>query len=156
MKSARCFLAWVVFGACVVAQAEPVVVPMLGPRYKQTRERIEVLFRYRNGDLPPLDTSVNLFRIAPHSSAPPELPQTKVEEPAPPDEMILKLAVATLKAGTVTARGRSYLVINKKQYEEGDFIPTLVRGKTVRLLLKRVSQNTATLSYNGVEMVASF
>ena len=52
--------------------------------------------------------------------------------------------------------GRSLLVINQKRYEEGDFIITLVRGKPVRLQLKHVGPNTATLVYNSAETTTSF
>lgn len=158
MTPSRCFVALLVFGTYVGAQAQPVTVPSLGPRYKQTRERVEELFRYRNGNVPPPDPKLDLFRVVPYSgSPPPELPTpTKVEEKSLPDEVLLKLAVATIKAGTVTQGGRSYLIANKKRYEAGDFVVTVVRGKPVRLQLKYVAHNTATFAYGEAEMVASF
>jgi hypothetical protein len=148
-----------VCGACLTALAQPILVPTLGPRFKQTRDRVEEMFRYRNGKAPELDPKVNLFRISSHNTESPEVPvQTTKQEPEAPDEVILKLAIATLKAATIiTGDGRAYLVVDgKKRYEEGDFITATVRGKPVRLLVKRVGQNTATLAYNSAETVAKF
>jgi hypothetical protein len=146
------------FGVCIFAQAEPVVVPSLGPRYKQTRERVEELFRYRNGKVPAPDPKTNLFRVAPYNTVLPDLPvqTTKSEEPSAPDEVILRLAVATLKGGTLTIGGQSYLSVNKKRYQEGDRIVTKVHDKPVVLILKRLAQKTATLSLNEAEIVVQF
>lgn len=156
MKYRRSLILFVC-GACLTALAQPVLVPTLGPRYKQTRDRVEEMFRYRNGKAPELDPKVNLFRISSHNTEAPDIPVQTKQEPAAPDEVILKLAIATLKAGTVIKDGRAYLVVDGvRRYEEGDFVTATVRGKPVRLLVKRVGQNTATLAYNSAETVAKF
>lgn len=153
MKAQR-VVTFFVFGACLLASAQPIVVPSLGPRYKQTRERVDELFRYRNGTLPVPDPQLNLFRVAAYNSVFPELPvQTRVDEPAVSDEMILKLAVATLKGGTLTVGGRSYLTINQKRHTEGDIIVIRVRDRPVSLLLKHLTPNSATFSYKSAEIV---
>ena len=57
-----CFsLCGITSGAFLAAQ--PVTVPTLGPRYKQTRERAEVLFGHRGGDYPLPDPSFAILQV---------------------------------------------------------------------------------------------
>src|SRR4051812_21247457 len=40
----------------------PITVPVFGPRFKEIHERIDALYRYRNGAYPLPDARINLFR----------------------------------------------------------------------------------------------
>lgn len=154
----RYFLIFLGFGVGLASAAEVVRVPDLADRYKQTRERVAELFRYRNGNPPTPDSPVNLFRVAPYTTSLPDLPtpSTKIEERPPADEVVLRLAVATLKGGTLTVGGRAYLTLNKQRYEEGATIVVRVRDRPVALVLRKLVQNNATFSYNDAEIVVKF
>jgi hypothetical protein len=137
--------------------AQPVTVPMLGPRFKQTRERAEVLFGRRNGAYPRPDAGVNLFQSPAETVRSPDTP-----EPGPvgSDEMLLSEAVAVLKrggGGTVLApNGSMLLSVAGKSHGEGDSISVPLRTGTIDLRIIRISGKNVTLRLNQSEAVLRF
>ena len=137
---------------------QPVTVPALGPRYKQTRERAEILFGHRNGSYPLPDPRVSLFQT-PVEAIPSTQPgKTPVPEPVGSDETRLAEALAALKGGGgfLTTEAGTYLTVGTNRYREGDSLPVSVRSGTVELRIVRISGNSATVALNQTEAVLRF
>ena len=147
------------------AAAKAPVNPALSPRFLQVRERIDALFRYRNGMSPPPDPRLNPFR--PPGSAPAATPAPaskpdplaggSIPAPLSSDLELLQQAVATLKvSGVLEIAGRSHLVINTKPYKIGEVVQTKVKGESVFLRVRNISRNSVTLGLNSTEMTLKF
>ena len=148
-----------------LAAAKAPVNPALSPRFLQVRERVDALFRYRNGMSPPPDPRLNPFR--PPGSAPAAAPSPaskpdplaggSIPAPLSSDLELLQQAVATLKvSGVLETAGRSHLVINTKSYKIGEVVQTKVKGESVFLRVRNISRNSVTLGLNGAEMTLKF
>ena len=148
------------------ASAEKAPAPPLSPRFKQVRERIDVLFQNRNETPPPPNPRLNPFR-------PPGLPVSNPDPaqlspdlglsltPAPvipaSDLARLQEGVATLKvSGTFEKDGRLYLVINAKPYKNNDVIQTQVQGEPVYMRVREISRRSVTVALNDAEMTLRF
>jgi hypothetical protein len=153
----RSSFAWLFLCVVCAAQAQPIAVPALGPRYKQTRERIDALFQYRNGTYALPDTAQNPFRTGEIAQTTPT-PDTAKRDPVPPDsdDAILRKAIASIQLARMEVGGVSILVANRKQYKAGDSISIRFRDHTVNILVKDISPIGVTLSYNTVESFQSF
>jgi hypothetical protein len=141
--------------------AQPVTVPALGPRYKQTRERVEILFGRRDGSYPLPDVRTPLFQTAADSpSAGNPAPKPDRDEPEQSDEFRLAEAVAVLKnsgtGGLVSSGGRTIFTYGRKPYKEGDPLGVVLRGGTVVLRITRITTTSVTLTLNGKEAVWRF
>ena len=149
--------AFIVLGVGAV-QAQPIAVPALGPRFKQTHERAEALFGPRNGTHPLPDAQLNLFRAS-ADIAPPRVTPAAGEAPRPvlpADQTILQEALAALKkggGGLVAIGGRTHLTFNQKVYKDGDSLSIPVRGKAVEIHITRISSSSVILSLNESEVV---
>jgi hypothetical protein len=156
MKS-RALLCALLFFSAGRAAAEAIVVPALGPRFKQTRERTDALFGLRTGTLPPSDSQTNLFRASAELTPPRQTTQIDVSRSnQPSDETILQEALAALKkggGGLVALGGRYHLTFNQKVYKDGDVILVPVRGRSVEIRIIRVSVGSVTLALNDNEVV---
>jgi hypothetical protein len=145
----------------------------LAPRFKQVRDRIEVLFQNRNDVPPPLEPRFNPFRSPTAPAAPtlataplPTVGTANAEgastSPVPPPPAntnlaTLQQAVATLKvSGVFEITGKSHLVINARPYKEGDVVQTLVAGETIYLRVREISKRSVTLVLNDAEMTLRF
>ncbi len=143
----------------VHANAQPVTVPALGPRYRQTRERIDALFQYRNGTYPLSDPSRDLFRFG---DAPPPQISTEANKldltPSDSDDAILRRAITGFNLGRIGQGGVSYVTVNEKRYKEGESVPTRLRDrdKPVFLFVKYVTLTSVTFSYHTAEQVIQF
>ncbi len=147
------------------AAAKAPINPALSPRFLQVRERVDALFRYRNGMSPPPDPRLNPFR--PPGSAPAAAPAPaskpdplaggSIPAPLSSDLELLQQAVATLKvSGVLEIAGRSHLVINTKPYKIGEVVQTKVKGESVFLRVRNISRNSVTLGLNSTEMTLKF
>lgn len=153
---------FVCLAGCASLAAQPVTVPTLGPRYKQTRERAEILFGRRNGNLPLPDPAAALFQTAvettPTTTPTPKNPAT--EKPVASDESllneILALLTKTKGGGLVLVGNRTVLTYGQKVYREGDILPVPIRGENVHVRITRISGNAVTLSLNDNEVVWRF
>lgn len=133
-------------------------------RAKQTRERIDTLFRHRNDAPAPTGPDQNPFRTAtdipvaattsssagqPADSAQPSFPTS--------DDVLLKQAVATLKiSGTVVIGGQINVSINQETYKEGGSIIARVQGTSVYLHVRRITSNSVTFALNDSEVIQAF
>ena len=157
-------------GPTAAAAAKASVVLPLGPRFKQTRARIEDLYRHRNAPPEPLTAKSNPFRppgiaaatVAPVRSAPsgPVEPGTEpVPAAADPQtaQMLLQQGTAALKiSGFFEIAGVTHLVINRRPYKEGDVVPTQVNGEAVYLRVRSIVDRSVTLTLDGVETTLKF
>lgn len=142
--------------------AQPVTVPTLGPRYKQTRERAEILFGHRNGALPLPDARTGLFQT-PVEMVQPVTPNPRnplTEKPVASDETLLNEILAVLTkgkgGGLVLVGNRTVLTYGQKVYREGDILPVPVKGENVHVRITRILGNAVTLSLNDNEVVWRF
>jgi hypothetical protein len=142
--------------------AQPVTVPTLGPRFKQTRERAEILFGHRNASVPLPDARAGLFQ-PPAETTPPVAPTTKNPSPEKPiasDATLLNEILAVLTkskgGGLVLVANRTVLTYGQKVYRDGDILPVAMRGGTVQVRITRISSNSVTLSLNDHEVVWRF
>lgn len=141
--------------------AQPITVPALGPRFKQTRERVNVLFQYRDGSYPALDPEINLFRPLPDLAVRPAAPKEILPsaQSGDADESLLNQALVSFKkggGGIVIASGHAHLTFNQKIYKEGDYISVGVGNKLLRILISRITTNSVTLNLNDTEAVWRF
>jgi hypothetical protein len=142
--------------------AQPVTVPALGPRYKQTRERAEILFGARNGSFPVPDARIGLFQ--PPTETSPSVTQAAkspvIEKPVASDETLLNEILAMLtksKGGGLVAVGnRTVLTFGQNVYREGDILAVPMREGPVRVRITRISGNSVTLALNDSEVVWRF
>lgn len=152
--------------ACLAAigsvAAQPVTVPTLGPRFKQTRERTEILFGHRNGSFPLPDARAGLFQLPPDTT-PAATPATKnpsTEKPVASDETLLNEILAVLTkskgGGLVLVANRTVLTYGQKVYREGDILPVLMRGEKVHVRITRISSNSVTLALRDNEVIWRF
>ncbi len=149
-------------GVCAGAggRAEVITVPALGPRFKQTRERIADLFQNRNGTYPVPDPRQNPFRTGtdPVGESTPTATAVPAAALSPDsDAAILRQGIATIKVGGwLVNRGVPYVTINQRSYKEGDVILVRVQAKAVYLRVKGITQNTVTLTLNEAELTLRF
>jgi hypothetical protein len=141
-------------------------VPVVSPRFKQVRERIDALFSNRNETPAPPDPRHNPFRspgtvIEARPVAAPEPASSTPSEPLPvasaTDLARLQAAVATLKvSGTFEKDGRLFLVINAKPYKDNDVLQTQIQGEPVYMRVRQVSRHSVTVVLNEAEMTLKF
>jgi hypothetical protein len=144
--------------------AQPVTVPALGPRFKQTRERIDSLFQQRdpNRSLPDQQPTTNLFRPLLDSENSRPVPSTQATSTEPRediDETVLNQALLILKkggGGIVTVMGRTHLTYNQKIYKEGDYISVALGDRLRRILIRGISTNSVTLALHDSQVVWRF
>jgi hypothetical protein len=136
---------------------QPITVPSFGPRFRQIRERAEVLFGRRDGAFPPPDARLNLFQnpegtVIVQQGKVPEL------EPMGSDETLLNEAVAALKGkgGFAIQGNRTFFAVGGKNYGEGDSISVPLRAGPVLLRVTRISRSGVTLTLNQVEAEIRF
>lgn len=139
--------------------------PVLSPRFRLVRERIDDLYRHRNASGPESEQRYDPFRAAgasgaplPAASAGSATPGGGASAPTPAADLtLLQQAVATLKvSGVVEFGGRQLLAVNSRPYKEGDVIQTQVQGQTVYLRVRQISRTTLTLALNEAEMTLKF
>lgn len=142
------------------APAQPITVPSLGPRFKQTRERVDTLFGPRDASRPPPDPQLNLFRAPSEAAIPRTAPRTRAPvNHAASDEFVLQEALAVLKkggGGIVMLGDRTRLTFNQKIYRDGDYLVVQVRGSVIRLKIVLITSNSVTLALNESETVWRF
>lgn len=151
-------VAGVMHAANKPAEEAPISVPSFGPRYKEIHERIDALYRNRNGNTPLPTALVNPFRPATEANPTPVVPTEPTKTEVPIDsEVILRQALLTLRGGgIVTAQdGQAYYFLNQKRYREGDIISAKFRDKPVSILIKRVSGTLVTFSFDNAEVTVS-
>ena len=146
-------------------QVQPVTVPTLGPRYKQTRERADILFGRRDGSYPLPDPRFGVFQ-GPAEPPPPvaSTPKsTPTQKPPGYDEALLEEVLAVLTKGNrgkggivVTPTGRTVLTVGQRVYREGDTLSVPVRGTNVEVRIARISGNSVTLALNENEVFWRF
>lgn len=151
MKRRRLLLLFAIAGGCLSA-AQPITVPALGPRFKQTRERIDAIFKYRTGEDSVPDPKLNLFRTATAPATAPEIPDVRKNEPVDSDEVILQQTVASLRRSNMKRGDQLLLLINQKTYQEGSIVPTRYKDRPVLLEIKAVSENSVTFGYNQAQL----
>lgn len=140
------------------APAEPpLTVPSFGPRFKEIHERIDALYQYRNGNYPPPDPSLNLFRSATERAAPVEIAKEATPVEAPPDpEAVVRQAITTLRGGIIKPFiGRAYFVANNKRYVEGDAFTARFRDKPVSIRVKKIEEKSVILSYENTDVTVT-
>ncbi|MEO7414691.1 MAG: hypothetical protein ABIZ81_15180 [Opitutaceae bacterium] len=141
------------------AAAQPVTVPALGPRFKQTRERAEVMLGRRNGSYPAPDVNLSLFQT-PVTATVTSANTEPEPEPVGSDETLLAEAFATLTKGKggilVTPDGRAHLTVGPKTYRQGENLPVVLRTGTIDLRIARITGNSVTLTLNESEVVWRF
>ncbi len=138
--------------------------PVISPRFKQVRERIDALFSNRNDTPAAPDLRFNPFRspgavVEPRPTVAPE--SSAASEPLPvasaTDLARLQQAVATLKvSGTFEKDSRLFLVINAKPYKDNDVLQTQVQGEPVYMRVRQVSRHSVTVVLNEAEMTLKF
>lgn len=153
-------LLFIVPATVPVRPADGVPASAITSRAKQTRARIEILFRHRNDSPPPLDPAQNPFRTSSDLSAAvtSSSPNTG-SQPAEPtsDDLLLKRAVATLKiSGTVVIGDQVNVTINQETYREGGIITARILGAPIYLRIRRITPNSVTFALNDAELVQPF
>ena len=155
------------FSACfcavvAVRAAEPVPAAAFAARAKQTRERLEILFRHRD-ETPTFPTSnQNPFRTsddtpATETAGPNQAGETVKASAPTSEEAMLKAAVASLKiSGTVVVSGQINVSINQETYREGSVITARVQGTPVYLRIRRITNNSVTFVLNELELIQPF
>ena len=140
-------------GALPAAAAESATAAAIAARFKQTRARIDVLFRHRDEPAGPLATAQNPFRIQETATAP-----TGPAELLPPsDDVVLKQAIAALKiGGTFLLGGKTLLGTAQGTYEENSNVSVRLPAGAVILHLTRVTPVGATFTYNTAEQSIVF
>jgi hypothetical protein len=146
----------------VARTAESTPASAFATRAKQTRERLEILFRHRDEAPVSSNPSQNPFRTPNDASAttdenttqPTESPKTIAPTS---EEALLKAAVATLKiSGTVVVSDQINVSINQETYREGSVITARVQGIPVYLRIRRITNNGVTFVLNQLELVQPF
>ncbi len=165
MKSFHPILLGLLFAVLTaeIRAADGVPAAAIAARAKQTRARIDLLFRHRDEPPAPLDPNQNPFRTPSDGSAiPPSIAATSPVENQPPaeltsDDVLLKRAVGTLKiSGTVVIGDQVHVTINQETYKEGGIITARVLGSPVYLRIRRITTNSVTFVLNGSEMIQPF
>jgi hypothetical protein len=157
---------WILSSLILVSvhAAESVPAAAFTARAKQTRERIDILFRHHN-DAPttPPGPNQNPFRTAadvpaPAISSSADQPGESVQSSFPTsDDVLLKQAVATLKiGGTVVIGGQINVSINQETYREGGSIIARIQGTPVYLHVRRITSNSVTFALNDSELTQPF
>lgn len=136
--------------------ATPITVPVFGPRFKEIHERIDVLYRNRNGSYPLPDPQLNVFRTVAEKKVATATPK----DPTPAEKIdadtILRQAVMGVKGGIITdAEGAAFFFANQKRYREGDIIMARFRDKPVTLVIKRVTITNVTFGFENAEITVS-
>jgi hypothetical protein len=152
--------------APATAKSPPASQPPLSPRFKQVRQKIDVLFKNRGETPPAPDPRQNPFRPAGAvavadagraAGASGEVNLPAVPEPPSSDLTKLQGSVATLKiGGRLQTGGQLYLMINGKPYKENEVITTQVQGEPVYLRIRQISSREVTLGLNEAEMTLKF
>ena len=149
-------------GFTAARAADPIPASAFAARAKQTRDRLEILFRHRD-ETPSVPTaSQNPFRTPDDPPASTTISASTPGEPPRPaapssEEAILKAAVATLKiSGTVVISGQVNVSINQETYREGSIITACVQGTPVYLRIRRISNNSVTFVLNELELIQPF
>jgi hypothetical protein len=146
--------------AVPVRPADGVPAAAITSRAKQTRARIEILFRHRNDPPPPLDPGQNPFRTSSDlPAAVAALSPNAGNQTAEPtsDDVLLKRAVATLKiSGTVVIGDQVNVTINQETYREGGIITARILGTPVYLRIRHITPNSVTFALNDAELVQPF
>lgn len=139
------------------SKSGPVV--LMAARFKQTRERVEALYRIRDEAPPPPDPRYNPFRD-PEAG---QVPGARGEEMATPTLApgskisLVQQSIAALKlSGVFEVSGRIYGVINGRPYKQGDSIKVTVTGGDVFLLVREISKRSVTLALDGSEITLKF
>lgn len=149
-------------GFTAARAADPIPASAFAARAKQTRDRLEILFRHRDESPVVPTANQNPFRTsddAPATSASSTNTPGEPARPAAPssEESILKAAVATLKiSGTVVISGQVNVSINQETYREGSVITARVQGAPVYLRIRRISNNSVTFVLNELELIQPF
>lgn len=148
-------------GLTVARAADPVPAAAFTARAKQTRERLEILFRHRDETPAAPTASQNPFRTSDDTPTTAGAASATGEpaKAAPPssEETTLKAAVATLKiSGTVVISGQINVSINQETYREGSVITARVQGAPVYLRIRRISNNSVTFVLNELELIQPF
>jgi hypothetical protein len=147
------------------AGAKPPPGPVLSPRFKQVRERIDALFSNRNDTPATPDPRQNPFRspgtVIESRPVPAPTEPNAPSEPLPvasaTDLARLQAAVATLKvSGTFEKDGRLFLVINAKPYKDNDVLQTQIQGEPVYMRVRQVTRHSVTVVLNDAEMTLKF
>jgi hypothetical protein len=134
-------------------------------RAKQTKARIDVLFRHRNEAPAPVGPNQNPFRTSsdvpvPTADTSPAGQAAEVVEPPAPtsDDNLLKQAVATLKIGgtVILAGGQIHVSINQETYKEGGSIITRIQGTVVILNIRRITASSVTFALNDSVLTLAF
>jgi hypothetical protein len=160
------FTVFALFLAVLPAQVRPadgVPAAAIAARVKQTKARIEVMFRHRNDAPAAVEPNQNPFRTpsdaSSASSIAPGGQPTDTQPPAEPtsDDVLLKRAVATLKiSGTVVIGDQVNVTINQETYREGGNITVRVLGAPVYLHIRRITPNSVTFALNDSELIQPF
>ncbi|MEO6567680.1 MAG: hypothetical protein ABIO94_02870 [Opitutaceae bacterium] len=152
----RTFICGCLFAIASVS-AQPVAVPAFGPRFKQIRERADVMLGRRNGSTPPLDTNINLFQTPNTPTASPA-DNTPEPEPVGSDDTLLAEALVVLKGkvNTMVREGRSVVSVGPTSYREGESLPVQLRTGKINLRITRITANSVTLALNESVKVFRF
>lgn len=138
--------------------AEAIKPPFLGPRFKQTRERTEALFKDQATSNAAGELPTSLFRFSPPPTASVEnTPQN--EKPIVSDETILNEVLATLKkggGGQMTRDGRTVVTFNQKVYKAGDSISVALPAGPVQVQVVMIARKTVTLGLNESQIMWAF
>jgi hypothetical protein len=151
-----CFASMLLLATAWSAQAQPVSVPALGPRYKQTHERIEALFQYRNGTYALPDTKLNPFRSGELAMTQPTPDLKREQPPQDSDDAVLRRAISMLQLARMEFGGVSILVANQKPFKAGETMPVRFRDRTVQIVVKDITPAGVTLVYGTAESFQSF
>lgn len=144
-----------------LAHVSGVTVP-LTPRFRQIRDRTNVLFHDRLETPPPPDPRYNPFRApgtVPIMVATVGNDGSPTMAPAAPsnDLVTLQQVVATLKiGGTITRQGRLFLTINSGLYKERDIISITVQDQPVHLRVRQITATSVMFSLNDAEYTLKF
>jgi hypothetical protein len=149
--------------SCVVsltaALSPPPTAPNFGPRFRQTRERADVLLGHRDGSYPVPDPRANLFQAPAEASLATQTANTPDPEPAGSDETLLADAVNALKAsrgGFVSLNGIAYLSVGTQRYREGDSLSVPLRSGIIEIRVISIGSKSAILRLNDVEATLRF
>jgi hypothetical protein len=149
-------------GLSAARAADPVPASAFAARAKQTRERLEILFRHRDETPVFPSPSQNPFRSSDDTPSNTDAGPVQPVESAKPDtssseEALLKAAVATLKiSGTVVVSGQINVSINQETYREGSVITARIQGAPVYLRIRRITNNGVTFALNELELIQPF
>ncbi|HWA09430.1 MAG TPA: hypothetical protein VG838_08280 [Opitutaceae bacterium] len=141
--------------------AEPVPAAAFAARAKQTRDRLDLLFRHHNEPAPAPGPNQNPFRPPAGTAATTPVAANQTEEPAAiptSDDLLLKQAVGALKITGIVKKldGEINVTINGELYKEGGIITARAQGSPLYLRIRRISANSVTFGWNDSEIIQPF